>query len=332
MTTNILNLCCVLLALLLTTGCSKKNKKNAPSQEPVPVEDASTTEDAQAPVDEADSQEKVAAEKGVVEPTIRVINNGQEPRKMLVYDLQNMKKADYQSVTDVTNKVQDLTIVTPRVRQTISVESFEPQGDALRVTLRLHKATFEKLSDDPLHLQTLQAMEAQGGLSGTIAYNFNQYGNISAFSAVDTEADNAQDLVMLLNAFAANMEQLSAVLPREALGVGAEWTQTIDFKMDGQLSMDLTMHYTLEAVHDDHVTVTFTSDIPELGKAIRIENDNLPGDGLVEGSMHSKGTMDIYFDQLYPTSSQTMDMTMRFGGDGEATPFHIHMQQAMEKL
>lgn len=342
----------ILAALSLTVGCQKSSQNGSSKQDAASttsaVEEAEETADSSADAsadddqaetadsqedsentDNATSAEKVmevyagAAFPNRVEHDVTLISAGSEPRKVLIFDLDNIKPVSVEARTEVESNTQGMNLVFPRITQKMSSTKIERNGDTLSVIIKAETPSYEARADDAMHNLLLEGMREAGDAIGDVEFSFDMDAHGTASNSTIISSAGAADEAK--NAVETHIEQFGSNLPTEAVGEGATWTSVSRVEVGTDLVLYVTTHNTLTRLTDNGAVIKGKLDVLDMTDSMNQlmadsmgeladEGDELPR--VTNASMRGESTVQLELDNLMPRLDQTIvvDITLSVGG------------------
>ena len=297
-------------ALIASTSCKKKDEaptdadasSNVPALEADAAEAAGVAPDAD--TEEADAGAGAGAAINPSEFSFRselaVRDTGRAPRYDLRFDLENMQFGSYTIRTATSTQMGGVSIDPPPMIMPVTMELVERRADALRILMKTGDVRFDVDPSNPMHEPLAQQMTAtlQAGQPDA-SFDLHADGSSSNFE-VHGEAENELDAAVR-EAIQSSVSQITAQLPQEPVGVGAQWAivQSIDVGL-GQ-PVTITLVYSVRAI--------------ERGRAeldVRIDKSDLSLE-VAEGTtvtMTLEGEGSTTFVSTSPIAEATLQMRM----------------------
>lgn len=303
----------------IETQAAAENTEGAPTEGTAPEEAA-----AEAPGEPADGEKAPEAGDTVIafdadsfraESKITVVSQGSEPRQTLRLDLAKIRTGSATMRTEIRTTAMGQAMVLPRVLNTIRITDVKHVGDKVVSTMEISPQRFEKLSDDPMHLQMLEAMKEQpGNVEMRFSYAVDAQGGASDMKLLSASEEATEALSMMMN----NLQSMTGNFPAEAMGVGGSWTITTTMTLGANMSIEVRANNTITAINKDSVAITTKIDAPDLMKLIQ---DGVLGDtgGMTpsEANLTGNGQATFRFDSLLPEMEQRIHLTMKMTVEGQ---------------
>lgn len=270
-------------------------------------------------------------------PEINLIDAGAAPRNELRYQFQEgysgRMAMDMNISIGMSMAGQQVPATAiPTVRMIMALRTTEVAADG--------SARFE------FETSSVEMLDGSGGdpaLAGAIETALGQAGGISGWYRLDTRGRTLEagfnladgidpNLSQITDSIEQSMQQMSAPLPAEPVGVGAHWqvAGTLDA---GVMTLSQTADYVLTARNGDDVQmdITMTQSAPRQAMAV----PGMPPE--VEAMIESlestgTGTMSVNLRTLIPTSNIAMLMNMGLSiamGPGQQMTMNMNMENSV---
>ncbi len=281
----------VLGAFLAVTGCEKKDQVAKP-ETVVGVDPA-----------------REATASGI---TVKLLEPGAEPRQALRYDFSKVKKQKVEMIMDMAMDVEIGPVhqspKIPPIRMEIQVTPKKVSGTGdLRYEFELtDAAVIDAGSADPEVAKVMEAELAKTkGLSGWAEVSARGFTKKADVNIPPGATPQLRDLVGKMKS---QIEQMSAPLPEEPVGIGARWevTQPISNEM---LELNQVAIYTLKEFKDGVATMDIslkqTAQSQDIGSGMPAATARLTS---LESS--GSGTSQVDLEQLVPRADVQISTTM----------------------
>lgn len=254
-----------------------------------------------------------------VEPTsnitVKVLKAGAQPRKALRYDFASVKPQSLEMVMKMEMAISlgafsQPPVTVPPVRMGMRIEPEKVLKDGvLRYRFKLDEATVDESPDAAANMVAAMktALASTKGLSGWAEVTPRGFTR-KAEIVVPPKADpQMKDMISKMKQ---QIQQMSAPLPAEAVGVGASWVVTQPIKTD-ELELIQTASYTLKSFDDGvaMLDITIKQDAPP-------QDITSPAMGgatarLVSLKSVGTGTSRVKMHELIPRAQVKIAMDMR---------------------
>lgn len=296
-----------LLVAALVTGCGGGDDDADDDREEVERDETTTTEadeDTTTTTESSDGDD--ADDDGsdddgdTGESAITVLDPGEEPRVELRYDLEAGSEQRFVAVNAITQSVNGQSGGTLTTRN-LTVATVDSVDDGVAtVQIEYVDATIEGSPDTPP-----EAIEGgQIGLDAIegiqIELELDERGSIRSSEVVQGPSTDAGSIVQtLLEQLLSSIEQLVYPLPDEAVGIGVEWTTSLELEVLG-LVTTLSSDIVVTGLGDGFVELAISQEVELEGEA--------------EGSGTGSGTVRIDLDSPVPLSTLVSDATVESAG------------------
>ncbi len=284
-----------------------------------------------------DEQVATGAQVGqIARPTVELTNPGAEPRRQLRYRL-------VEGAEDVMNMQIDLAIETTADGVPLPVPETPPVVMQMRLAITELKGPKEaryrfalesvEVEDDPAstpgagaHMR--QALAGAAGMSGHAMVDdrgFNWDAQINPPEQLTPEIQH------MMESASRGMDQVSAPLPEQPVGVGATWSLTQDIEQGGVKLTQVT-HFELIELDDDTGTLRTrtTQEAPSQALALA----GMPPGSAELAGFKSTGSGRIHFDlnRLVPRSTLAMrsEYEVRMQAEGEPSSVSTVIEMRIE--
>lgn len=270
-------------------------------------------------------------------PQIKLLERGKGKRQKLRYKATRGASERLQMDMDMSMQMSmggqaltDIRIPTMRIRMDLDVTDVTREGN-LRYQFRY--AGMELLDTPGVLPEMRTAMEqALAGMKSLQGHALVNDRGLTLEAGFEGGALADPQLRQFLGSLEQSIQQLSAPLPVEAVGVGAKWEVRSRIEMNG-MTMQQTARYELVELQRDRFKCKVT--ITQTAAAQKIQSPDMPPDAQVElVSMKGTGTgeLDIDLGRLTPTSHANMvsDLEMRVQAGGQNMEMDMHMSMGMK--
>lgn len=270
-------------------------------------------------------------------PQVKLLDRGKGKRQKLRYQVEAGAKEQLQMDMDIAMKMSmggqslaDTRMPTTRMRMEFDVTEVTKEGH-IRYGFRY---TGVELLDTPgvqpaVRTAMAEAMKGMDSMSGHVLVTDR---GLVLEGGFETGSLANPQIQQLLASLEQSIQQMSAPLPAEAVGVGARWEVSSRYELNG-MSLQQTSRFELVELQGERftckVTITQTAkpqqlQLPTLPPGTRAELVSMKGSG--------NGEMDVSLDRLAPTSSAnvTTDLKMRIQADGQNLEMETHMTMGMK--
>jgi hypothetical protein len=270
---------------------------------------------------------------------IRLLEPGAEPRTVLRL---HPKPGDKQTL-DLTLKMAMETKVgemeTPAMKLPVikmsleaTVKSVADNGDITYEMVMGDLGVVEEPGAAPMVAEAIKtAFSGVKGMSGSGTISSRGFSKGFEFKEPSDSNPQARQIVdQMKGAF----NELSVVLPEEAVGIGAKWEVKLPLKTQG-MSIDQTASYEVVSLEGENFKTKST--IVQQAANQKIQNPAMPGIKLDLTKMTGKGTSERTFDlaKLLPTAGTgkvhtDTAMAMNMGGQKQAMTMKMDMDVQFE--
>lgn len=288
------------LSLLFATVACKKDAS-------VGTEGASNAPEVVAPstpdVVEAAPTVDPAADTPAVTSTLNIVSNGAEPRFPIRFNLADMEFGSFSTRTTSTTKIGEMEIATPTVVIPMTLSLVERKADAVRVRMTMGEMRVEANPSNPQHAMMAQAMMAQlnANSAADISYDMSAFGETSNFE-FHNEAVNEIDANMRA-ALESSVGQVTSQLPRDPMGVGAEWRleQSLAAGLPTPIRLEAT--YKVKEISAGRVVTDVT--IPRTQMTVPVDESTV-----LDAFISAEGTVIFHEKSAVPEADIRMRMDM----------------------
>ena len=270
-------------------------------------------------------------------PQVKLLERGKGKRQKLRYKATRGASERLQMDMDMSMRMSmggqpltDVRIPTMRIRMDIDVTDVTREGH-LRYQFRY--AGMELLDTPGVQPAVRTAMEqALAGMQSLHGHALINDRGLTLEAGFEGGALADPQLRQFLSSLEQSIQQLSAPLPVEAVGVGAKWEVRSRIQVNG-MTIQQTARYELVELHGDRFECKVT--ITQTASAQKIQSPDLPPGTNVElVSMKGSGTgeLDVTLGRLTPTSHGNMvsDLEMRVQAGGQNMEMDMHMSLGMK--
>lgn len=223
-------------------------------------------------------------------PVVTVLDAGEEPREKLRLELHEGQHAEATMTmeTSIATSIDGQSspaIAAPAISMgmVVDVESVDEDGI---ITSRFGYDGVDVAGNDAQARQMEKAMRSHSDLRGTMT-------STDTGAVLDAELDIPDDapatMQSVLTSMESQLQNLTAPLPQEAVGVGARWTVATEAAISG-IDAEITSTYTLVEIIDDRIVLDVELeqvasdqdlDVPGAppGGALRLDSMRLSGSG-----------------------------------------------------
>lgn len=241
--------------------------------------------------------------------TVELLKAGAEPKQKVRYKFKQdaeyisvkMKMGMAMSIGGQALPKQDM----PGIVQTISVEPIAVKDGVMDYKYTLSKMDIEP-GGNPLVVSKMK--ESIRGIVGMTGKGRVDDRGFSEGAEIEFPPEATPELIMQIKGFNDTMSRLSAPLPDEPIGVGAEWKVVLPIGMNG-IAMKGVNTYTVTAIEGDIVKTTVVStmeakdqklDDPNLPPQASVTIDSIKGGG--------DGTVNFNLASMSPVSKMTIEL------------------------
>lgn len=270
-------------------------------------------------------------------PQVKLLDRGKGKRQKLRYKLARGAKERMQVDMDMSMNLTmggqalvDTRIPTIRMRMDMDVADVTKQGH-MRFQFRYVDV---KLLDTPGVEPMMKASmeQALAGLESMHGHALITDRGITIEGSFETGSQVDPQLQQLAASLEQSIQQLSAPLPVEAVGVGARWEVRTHIESNG-VNLQQTARYELVELRGDRFKCKVT--ITQTAKAQQIQAPNLPPGAqmeLVSMKGNGSGELDARLDRLTPVSNAAIasDMQMRMHAGGQAQKMGMRISMGMK--
>ena len=279
-------------------------------------------------------QEKPSRTEGIAEseaPQVTVLEPGEEPRTKLRYKFQ--PDAGYDMVMEMSmTMVMELAgqkqpkSKVPATRTTMSMQNTEitSEGNLIYEFELTKSEVLAGEGDNPLLVQQMQAqLGASKGISGSATITPR---GITLDAKIDVPANVTPQLRSTMNSLRQSMNQMSAPLPEEAVGLGAVWKIEMPIQMP-QMKLHQTAIYKLVKIDGD--VVSFDVTLTQTAPPQQMKLPGVPANIQVKlESMESTGSgnMQLNLSEIVPTSDMKMETKNAVSAGGQRVKSEVEME------
>jgi hypothetical protein len=276
-----------------------------------------------------------AAAKG--QPKVALVDAGREPRRELRVRPQ---RGDAQQVRMVMHTAMEMKLgelanpptKLPPIAMTLAmtVEDVTADGD---IRYRMAFPEVDVLDAAGVlpkvreaMATTLRSVEGLSGSGVSTSRGFNKGVNL------DIPAGTAPQIKQILDGMKDTMNQVAALLPAEAVGVGAQWDVELTVQNKG-ITVEQKTRYELVSLQGERMTIK--SVVAQSAPKQKFQNPAVPSVTMDllshKGRATGKSTLDL--TQIFPsdsTSSAHVDMSMAFDAEGKRQTMSVKMAFQVE--
>lgn len=266
---------------------------------------------------------------------ISVLNPGAEPRQILKFNpvvnsqQQSVMRMDMQGTMNTSGFTQTLPPM-PTTQFTLSTE-VDRIDEAGNRYIDFEYTDVSVADSDTLPPEAIEAMRSQlqqmEGLSGS--WMINEQGYLSQFAMTPPE-NMSGPMAQSLQQMTDSMQQMSAPLPTEAIGIGAQWQMPYDLSMNG-IDMSGVATYELVSIEGDRITLN--TSVTQQGNASTLTGLGLPENmnmSVQQLDSSGQGIIEIDLNQVMPTYGDiSMTSNSRFTVENQGTEVPIGMNMLM---
>lgn len=267
---------------------------------------------------------------------ITILDAGAEPRRQLRYqfDAGSSESAAMDMNINMTMSMGGIQIPQmemPTIRLVVDLGQVETSADGTaRYEFEIGSMELaDNAGSDPALANAVRASLGQvPSISGWARINSRGVtldGGVNLGDGIDPQ------LSQVFDSAEQSLQQMSAPLPQEPVGVGAEWRVVQDIESGG-FNVSQTASYTIIEMNGDNVTLDVA--ITQTALAQVVEMPGMPaGTGANLDSLESTGagSMQIDLARFMPTSSLNMSMAIALGisAPGGSQQIDMNMQTDM---
>jgi hypothetical protein len=272
-----------------------------------------------------------ASATAVAQPVVTILDPGAEPRTPLRYQFR--EGATESMVMDMGIRMsmsvggqQMPAPGMPEIRMLMNLETTELRDDGTaRIEYQIRSAGAADSADPATAAALGGALGQLGGASGWALIDAR---GATLGTGVNLSDNVDPELAQVMESAEQSMQQISAPLPADPVGIGARWEVSSDVQSQG-FTVSQTATYTLTAFDGDsaEVDIKMTQTAPPQ----LVEAPGMPPG--TEASLESlestgTGTMQIEFARLVPRSeiSLAMAMAMSIAMQGQTMQIGMDMQ------
>lgn len=267
---------------------------------------------------------KGGKEAPIERPDLQMVSSGNEPRKLLHYQVPKGTTQGLELTIDMTLNAGEMggTLPTVMMSLLIAAEDVTPDG-----SMKLHTTVVDAVARDKPESKVsatalsgpLDAMKGIA-LTSTLAPN----GRLTK-SQVEGGKQLAPDVQGQLNALSSSFENVLMSLPSEPIGMGAVWRTSRDITQNG-LKLTSVNTYAIIAMTGDTVTYTLDTEVHGADQQITqggatVDIKDITGTGGGRGVIH--------LDRLDFESDLTAEFRSQMTTPGEAQPTAMKMTTLM---
>jgi hypothetical protein len=270
-------------------------------------------------------------------PVVTVLDAGAEPRSELRYRFDSGDSDSAAIEMDIKLNMsmaglQARPVAFPTIRMLVELDAVETLDDGSgRYDFAISSAEIVDNADtDPTLATTLRASLGQlpsvSGWARIDSKGAMLEGNMNLPAGVDPQLNQVFDSAEQ------SLQQMSAPLPSEPVGVGAVW-QVVQSIESAGFSVSQTANYTLTSRNGDEITLDI--ELTQSGSDQAVELAGLPpGIEANLDALESAGTgsMRIDLNRFVPESESSVDMAvaMSVALQGQTQPIGLNMQTMMK--
>lgn len=254
-------------------------------------------------------------------PEVELLEQGQEPRRELRLNLSNLQDEtmvmdiDMSSHIEAGPQVMDIDLPTMQMVMDIDQKKVTQEGNlSYHFTLREAKVMPGEGANPQMVAAMRQGLTSVQGVSGSGVVTPR---GETLEASIEVPEGAPPQVKQQLDQMKGSLQQMSASLPEEPVGVGASWR--VKMTMPGTaFEIEQTATYTIERFDGDAVVlnVEFKQEAPEqlMGPAgQQVKLTSLEGSG--------KGTIVLDSSRMVPRRSEvTVDMSMEMVPQGAGAP------------
>lgn len=291
------------LSLLLLSAACKKNADSDldTSAQNTPAEQSSAAPPTDAPALEGEDPSAVENALGEfgLQSSLNVISEGSAPRHEIRFDLANMELGEFFVETLTETSIGGQTMKTPKMTIPMNFALVERKSDSLRVRMTTGKMRVDANpanAEEAAMAQMLQqSMDLQ--TSPDISFDIDGYGRTSNYE-IHNESQNPLD-EMVRQALDSSIAQVTAQLPSQAVGVGAEWTLSQTMNLGLPAPFTIVAKYKVREISADRVVADVTIERSQV---------TVPVDEANVMDMHLSAEGEVTFTATSPTPESEMRM------------------------